>query len=199
MGNKRSEVVIWLISASTVVGNGLRVLFESRGWRVHWCDPSCSERCTPLMRTPNLVLFDGPADLCSCPAVAAVRGQSPTVVYNHDGIASIDPEMVCIHGSMHEVDILATIEAVLMGSKRKHVAHGSCVASAPKLTRREREVLAFLGQGLSNKVIARQIGVSTKTIECHKENLKDKLAIESNDELLRVAIRVRSDRMKCFH
>jgi DNA-binding NarL/FixJ family response regulator len=39
--------------------------------------------------------------------------------------------------------------------------------SAEQLTPREREVLALLAQGLTNKVIARRLGIAEKTVKTH--------------------------------
>jgi len=55
---------------------------------------------------------------------------------------------------------------------------------------REREVLALIAEGLSSKEIARELGVSLKTIESHRANLMDKLNIHKVSGLVRFAIRV---------
>jgi DNA-binding NarL/FixJ family response regulator len=39
--------------------------------------------------------------------------------------------------------------------------------SAPELTQREAEVLELLGDGLPNKLIARRLGISEKTVKAH--------------------------------
>jgi DNA-binding NarL/FixJ family response regulator len=60
-------------------------------------------------------------------------------------------------------------------------------ASRSRLSSREREIFAHVGWGLTNKRIAEALGVSIRTIESHKENLKNKLDVASNIELGRMA------------
>jgi len=57
------------------------------------------------------------------------------------------------------------------------------------LTERELEMLAYIARGLSEKEIARTVGISVKTVEQHCTHLMDKLAIHDRVELARLAIR----------
>ena len=62
-------------------------------------------------------------------------------------------------------------------------------AALASLTDREREVLTLIAEGLSSKQIAKELGVSLKTIESHRANLMDKLDIHKVSGLVRFAIR----------
>lgn len=55
------------------------------------------------------------------------------------------------------------------------------------LTPREREVLDGLAQGLPNKTIAYDLGISPRTVEIHRANLMTKLEVRSLSEALRIA------------
>lgn len=55
------------------------------------------------------------------------------------------------------------------------------------LTPRERDVLTGLVQGLPNKSIAYDLGISPRTVEIHRANLMDKLVVKSLSEALRIA------------
>jgi two-component system response regulator FixJ len=55
------------------------------------------------------------------------------------------------------------------------------------LTPREREVLDGLAQGLPNKTIAYDLGISPRTVEIHRANLMGKLEVRSLSEALRIA------------
>ena len=55
------------------------------------------------------------------------------------------------------------------------------------LTSRERDVLGGLAQGLPNKTIAYDLGISPRTVEIHRANLMAKLDVRSLSEALRIA------------
>lgn len=61
------------------------------------------------------------------------------------------------------------------------------------LTPRERDVLDGLAQGLPNKTIAYDLGISPRTVEIHRANLMNKLGVRSLSEALRIAFAARGD------
>ncbi len=68
---------------------------------------------------------------------------------------------------------------------RLTAANGTPLA---KLSDRELEIFQMIGRGLSIKEIATQLFLSSKTVEVHREHIKDKLGIRSSAELLRYAV-----------
>jgi two-component system response regulator NreC len=58
-----------------------------------------------------------------------------------------------------------------------------------ELTKREREVLQLLAEGVSTKEIAGRLNLSVKTVETHRANIMDKLDIHTISELVKYAIR----------
>jgi two-component system, LuxR family, response regulator FixJ len=59
------------------------------------------------------------------------------------------------------------------------------------LTSREREVMELVVDGLANKVIALELGVSEKTVEVHRSRVMHKLQVNSVADLVRLDISVR--------
>jgi DNA-binding NarL/FixJ family response regulator len=60
---------------------------------------------------------------------------------------------------------------------------------AEELTEREKEVLALLGQGMSNKEIAREISVSEKTVKAHVSSVLNKLNLPGRTHAALYAVR----------
>ena len=60
-----------------------------------------------------------------------------------------------------------------------------------RLTDRELEIFRLIGEGQSVRTIAEKLFLSTKTVEAHKEHIKQKLNLKSSNELLQYAIEAR--------
>jgi DNA-binding NarL/FixJ family response regulator len=58
-----------------------------------------------------------------------------------------------------------------------------------KLTDREFEIFQLIGQGRSTRDIAQQLGLSPKTVDVHRANLKAKLELRDTTALVRHAVR----------
>jgi two-component system response regulator NreC len=75
----------------------------------------------------------------------------------------------------------------------------ACSPSAPRgpdgeiplerLTQRELEIVKMLCEGLSNKEVASHVGISTRTVESHRNNIMHKLQITAFSDLVRYAVR----------
>jgi two-component system, NarL family, nitrate/nitrite response regulator NarL len=63
-------------------------------------------------------------------------------------------------------------------------------AARPLLTPREVEVLALVGQGMSNKAIARRLAISAHTVKYHLEAIFAKLGVRSRAEAVTRGLRL---------
>lgn len=59
----------------------------------------------------------------------------------------------------------------------------------PAITRREKEVLLLIAQGLTNPEIAEKIFVSVSTVDTHRKNLIMKLEAKNTADLVRLAFK----------
>lgn len=57
-----------------------------------------------------------------------------------------------------------------------------------RLTRREREVLAGVAGGLSNRLIGERLNISPRTVEIHRANMLNKMGANHTSEAIRIAI-----------
>jgi DNA-binding NarL/FixJ family response regulator len=109
-------------------------------------------------------------------AAAAVRAGAAGVVYK-----DIDPAaLVRAIRSVHDGNVLLAPEAV--GS----LVRGS---RADTLTAREREVLAGIADGKSNREIARLLRVSEKTVKAHVSAVLAKLGVQDRTQAAVYAVR----------
>jgi len=89
-------------------------------------------------------------------------------------------------------DIVVAIETVMSGGIYYSAALARQLAQPQtqdnQLTTREHEVLRHIANGESNKQIARALDLSVRTVETHRLNIKRKLGIEGQAELIRFAV-----------
>ena len=89
-------------------------------------------------------------------------------------------------------DIVSAIDTVAAGGTYLSPAVSGRLFSRPDpkpvLTPREAEILKALGQGHSSKQIARDLDVSVRTVETHRQSIKRKLGIEGQAELIKYAV-----------
>ncbi len=57
-----------------------------------------------------------------------------------------------------------------------------------RLTKREREVLVGVAEGLSNRTIGERLEISPRTVEIHRANMLSKMGAEHTSEAIRIAI-----------
>ncbi|MDF1594918.1 MAG: response regulator transcription factor [Acidimicrobiia bacterium] len=83
---------------------------------------------------------------------------------------------------------LAVLDRIVIDPSGARLDDGSSARSTT-LTDREWEVLGYVAAGMSQKQIARLVGISVKTIQHHIMHVMDKLDIHDRVELARFAIR----------
>jgi DNA-binding NarL/FixJ family response regulator len=85
-------------------------------------------------------------------------------------------------------DVIAAVRSAACGGQQIDVslalklAEPSTVVGASRLTAREREVLALVGQGKSNQQIATELVVTERTARTHVSNVLQKLGLSSRTQ-----------------
>ncbi len=95
-------------------------------------------------------------------------------------------------------ELTEAIEQVFNGKKyfNKDVSHLMIEAvniesNTQKISKREKEVLKLVAQGLTTKEIADKLFVSKRTIETHRSNILKKLDVQNTAELITKATQLR--------
>jgi two-component system, LuxR family, response regulator FixJ len=82
--------------------------------------------------------------------------------------------------------LVESIEKALSLGQGVEAALGSRPA-ANTLSRREREVMQLVVDGLDNRAVAKELGISPRTVEVHKARVMSKLGARNLAELMRIA------------
>lgn len=127
----------------------------------------------PQARCVILTVSDDQADI-----LAAIRAGADGYL-----LKELEPEELCLRIKQSVRGAL-----VLEGSVAGRLAHALNAPPPPapvlrgELTEREREIVALLANGLSNKEIARNLSISDATVKVHIKNLLRKLNLKSRLE-----------------
>ncbi len=95
--------------------------------------------------------------------------------------------------------LLASIRSALMSENDIHPSNaetGILQKRFATLSKREKEVLAGLLRGQHNKVMAKELGISARTVEVHRANLMNKMQVESLPELVKMAMAIARDHLE---
>jgi DNA-binding NarL/FixJ family response regulator len=102
-----------------------------------------------------------------------------------------------------ERDLLFAVEAVARGrvyvtpngcerlihNFLQHMPRRSSRPQPSQLTPRQREILRLVAEGQTSKEIAGTLGISVKTADMHRSNVKKRLGLSSLTDVIRYAIR----------
>jgi DNA-binding NarL/FixJ family response regulator len=202
--NPETPVRLFLVDDHPLVRDGLRARLEALpGLRIVGEAGSATEALAQVdAARPDLMLVDvGMKDLngIELAALLLARPTPPHVVM----LSMYDnPEYVqrALQAGAHGYvlkdapasEIVAAIEAVSAGGTFLSPAVSKKLfrnqTPRPLLTPRESEILAALGRGESSKQIARDLGLSVRTVEAHRQSIKRRLGIEGQAELIKYAV-----------
>jgi len=121
--------------------------------------------------------------------VFAVEAGAAAVLHKSVEIAEIADAIHRLHAGEALLSPRETIELLRLAG-RLRAQDQTAQAALARLTDREQEVLRALADGLSDKEIAKRLGVSPKTARGHVVNLLGKLDVQSRLQAVVLAIRL---------
>ena len=207
---------VFLIDAHSILRDGLRRLLErERGY--HVCGEAESGRTAASLiaqTRPDLVIMEiGAPDAKGLKIIKRLRVRFPRLrvlvlsmynktLYAERALKAGAKGYVMKHESWErlrvairqvlggEIGVSEPISSRLM-SRSVSRRNGSS-RHLRSLSDRELEIVDGIGQGMATREIARCLGISAKTVEAHRGNIRRKLGLHSGPELMRFALASRT-------
>ena len=144
-----------------------------------------------------LIADDGDSVQAMIAAMAQNGNWLPLVAYGQDPVI---PRVVraVLAGALDYMDWPigeAEVRTAIMLAEQSWAAVGNARlreamarSRMQKLTRREREVLRGVADGLSNRLIGERLQISPRTVEIHRANMLNKMGASHASEAIRIAV-----------
>jgi DNA-binding NarL/FixJ family response regulator len=90
-------------------------------------------------------------------------------------------------------ELMEAIESVMNGERFLSNEAAQTIqknedSKIPVITRREKEVLTLIAEGLTNAEIGEKLFISTTTVDTHRKNLLSKFEVKNTASLIRMAV-----------
>ncbi len=167
---------------------GLRV-------RIHATDEVRRRGLAAMLQGAGHVVTDETPDveLCDGGGLLPRESEAPVVALATPSRASGLPAgLLAPDATAEQLDLALRAVAAGLIVRSTGIQEGRGFApadDAPLLTPREREILGLIGEGLSNKAMARRLDISVHTIKFHLEALFTKLDATSRAEAVAKGLR----------
>jgi len=208
--SRRSDMPVRLVLADdhVVVRQALSLFLASAGFQVVGQASNGHEAVTLVRdRAPDVAVLDVVMPLLNgLDAAREIQHASPRtsvilLTSRHDEQLMLEAVQAGIRGCVqktHEAkDLIRAVRDVAAGGVYLSAALSRCVVEAYRtrtaeppdpLSPREHQVLQLIAEGRQTREIARMLGVSVKTAETHRANIRRKLGIRQTDGLVRYAL-----------
>jgi two-component system, NarL family, nitrate/nitrite response regulator NarL len=165
--------------------------------RIHATDPVRRRGLIAMLEAAGHVATDETPDVELCdmdrPSSPLPKEAEAPVVALTSGIPPGAPAgILAPDASAEQLDaaLRAVFAGLLVRSSAAPEVRGFAPAEdMPLLTPREREILGLISEGLSNKAMARRLGISVHTVKFHLESLFTKLDATSRAEAVTKGLR----------
>ncbi len=196
-----SEPTVFVVDDDKAVREGIALLVKSVGLKVRCFENAQQflDACDPSQ--PGCLVLDvrmpGMSGLELCEKLAEHKVTLPVIFLTGHGDVGMGVRAIkngavdFIEKPPNDQVLLDSVHKAieLDAAQRRRMAEQKSVAErAAKLTPRERQVMARLVQGKSDKQIAFELGISVRGVAFHRANILEKLEVDSVVELTRVAI-----------
>lgn len=200
----REMPTIYVVDDEPSVRDALRLLFRSVGMTVVDFDNARAALATADELKSGCLITDLRMPLMSgIDLIKALRERGcrlPVIVISGHGDVKLAVRALKAGASdfvekpFNDQDLLDAVNTALdlpAGSDRTQAPSGELAARVEQITSRELSVLKQIVAGRSNKLIARDLDLSPRTVEAHRARVMQKMQAGSVAELVSLALRAR--------
>jgi DNA-binding NarL/FixJ family response regulator len=214
--NQQKPYRVLIVDDHEVVRSGIRAILESQVGVEVCCEAANGVEAIEHVRTgkPDLVLLDlTMPEMNGLEVVRIIRQISPEsdvliLSMHFSEVVVRETLRAGARGYLLKSDasdeLLIALEHLRQGKTyftsrlaafmAKDDCHGAntdaaCLVGETPLSRREIEILQLLAEGNSNKQTAARLGISTRTVESHRDHIMHKMNFLNLAELIRFALR----------
>ncbi len=210
---------VLVVDDHPVVRRGIRAILETQPGIEVWGEASTGREALELVKAakPELVLVDlTMPEMNGLEVTAAIREQSPETavlvlsMHFSEELArevlrcgalgyllksDADEELLAAvdHARRHQpfftTKLATSMAQSFMAGRPGEVILDENGQPTSALTEREIQVVQLLAEGKSNKEVAAALGVSTRTVESHRNHIMHKMSFTSFSDLIRFAVR----------
>jgi len=202
MSQGSDEIII--VDDDPAVRDALSVVFSLEGFHVTSFGDGQSLLAAARARTPSCIILDvhmpGRSGLDILRELNAQDYAAPIFIISGQGDIPMAVDAIkngaldFIEKPFRGSDVVGRVEAAIEARERRREAGsrsdvlGLAFQGRESLTPREREVLAQIAAGASNKEAGRQLGISPRTIEVHRARIMEKLGAKNAADLVRIVM-----------
>jgi two-component system response regulator FixJ len=193
--------IVHLIDDDAALRDAVGLLLRAEGFRVHPYDSAMAflkaasanaEGCVLTdVRMPRMngieLIAKMKEERISIPVVVLTAHADVPLAVEAMKLGAVD----LLEKPFEDEALIAAVRAALNrrnAEERRSRENQAIKSRLASLTRRENEILAGLLKGLSNKVIAHELGISIRTAEVHRANIMAKMRAGNLAELVKMAL-----------
>ena len=217
VNNKPAKIIrILLVDDHDVVRSGIKAMLDAEADMTVVAEASGGEEAVQIVENvrPDVVLMDitmpGMDGMQATQAIKDAREETNVLALTiHEGREYFFEMLNAgaagyVPKSAAAEELLLAIRAVARGDVYLHSSVATLLIQdhlsvnrteeddqrKDNLTDREDEVLTLIAEGLLNREIGEELGISPKTVARHRENIMRKLGLHSRTELVKYAIKI---------
>ena len=194
-----SDAIIFVVDDDAAMRRSLAYLFDSAGWKVQTFESARDFLHRYAGHTPGCLLLDVRMPLMSGLELQQELSRHAIVLpviflSGHGDLAMAVQTMKAGACDFLEkpckdqvlLDAVTRAVARSVEESRSAASANTAQTALARLTAREREVALLMAEGKASKVIARELGISDKTVQVHRHNTMEKLGLHSAAEVARL-------------